>query len=612
MSKNNINFSAGKRLVGYAMKYKWRFIYAVLAGVLVGFSIFAMLSSIENLFDPSTAGATAVEAQAAEPDYMEKALNYLGYEKLNEDGSITFAFMLLSIFTFPFFMAMRGLFTYFNRFAMRWVGTHTIADIRNDLFKNLTSQSLRFYSKNEVGKMISRIGNDTAMAERFIASSLADLTRAPMEIIACLSFIIYHAIKLEIYSVAIAFAIGAPLCIIPIIMIGQKIKKITKKPLQKISGLTSHMLETFTGIKVVKAYHMEENESNKFVATNRQYVKNVIRGVRYELMIAPVIEIVGIMLVCVFMVYAYMKGLEFKHIAPFGIAAGLAHQPLKRIGKIIAALQRSLTGAERSFAFIDLIPDLVETEGAAELKGFDDKFEFKNVSFKYEPEGSLVVDGLNLEIKKGEMVAFVGETGSGKTTISNLLARFYDPTSGSITIDGTDLRDVKIESLRELIGVVTQDTIIFNDSIAYNIGYGSKDVSEEDIIEAAKKANAHEFIMEKEQGYNTSCGEKGFVLSGGQKQRISIARAIMKNPPILILDEATSALDTVTEQLVQDALNNLMGNRTVFAIAHRLSTIKHADKICVLDQGKVVEFGSHDELYAQNGKYRKLCDMQFS
>lgn len=612
MSKKNINFSAGKRLIGYAMKYKWRFIYGVLAGVLVGFSIFAMLNSIENLFDPSTVGSAEVAAQTAEPDYMERVLNYLGYKKLHEDGSITFAFMLLSIFTFPFFMAMRGLFTYFNRFAMRWVGTNTIADIRNALFKNLTSQSLRFYSKNEVGQLISRINNDTAMAERFIASSLADLTRAPMEIIACLSFIIYHAVRLDIYSVAIAFAIGAPLCIVPIILIGQQIRKITKKSLQRISDLTSHMLETFTGVKVVKAYHMEDKESERFEGYNRKYVRNVIRGVRYELMIAPVIEIVGISLVCVFMVYAYSEGLEFKQIAPFGIAAGIAHQPLKRIGKIIASLQRSLTGAERSFAFVDLVPDLVETEGAVQLKGFDDKFEFQEVSFKYTAESSLVVDGLSLEIKKGEMVAFVGETGSGKTTVSNLLARFYDPTSGSILIDGTDLRDVKIESLRELIGVVTQDTIIFNDTIAYNIGYGSKNASEEEIIEAAKKANAHEFIMEKEQGYDTICGEKGFALSGGQKQRISIARAIMKNPPILILDEATSALDTVTEQLVQEALNNLMGNRTVFAIAHRLSTIKHADKICVLEQGKIVEFGSHEALYKQNGKYRKLCDMQFS
>jgi subfamily B ATP-binding cassette protein MsbA len=587
--------------------------FGLVAGGLVGLSILGLLESLGNLFDPQAAVEAAKKTQdVAQRDYITTILNWFGYEKLNPDGTITLACTILMVLFFPFFMVIKGIFTYANRYYMRWVGVKTIADIRNDLFKSLSNQSLGFYSKCEVGQLISRINNDTGTAEQLISASVADLTRGPMEILACLTFIIYQAIRMEIYSVSLAFVFGALLCLFPIIILGRKIKKITRKSLDKISLLTSHMLEVFTGIRVVKAYHMEESEHRRFMANNDTYVGKVLQGVKYELMIAPVMEVVGVAIICSFLIYTYVMGLAFKDIAPFGVAASLAYQPLKRMGKVLANIQRSLMGAERAFNYIDMVPDLVETEGAVEISEFKQKFEFRNVDFRYDAAGPKIIDDLVLDIKKGEMVAFVGETGSGKTTISNLLARFYDPTAGSIRIDGIDLRDVQIESLRRLIGVVTQDTIIFNHTIAYNIAYGTDGVSQEQIEMAAKKANAHEFILEKELGYQTVCGEKGFNLSGGQKQRISIARAILKNPPILILDEATSALDTVTEKLVQEALNNLMGNRTVFAIAHRLSTIKHADKICVLDQGRIVESGTHNELYAMGGVYRNLCDIQFN
>lgn len=605
---NNSNYAA-KRLMQYVWRYKWRFIYGVLAGALVGLSIFGMLNSMEQFFDPQGAAEAAASGNA---DTLDMVLNWLGIEKTNPDGTVTAAFTAVIVLTVPFFMALKGLFTFLNAYCMRWVGTRTIADIRNDLFKNLTGQSLKFYSKSEVGKLISRVFNDTGLAEHLISSSVADLTRGPVEILACLGFIVYYAVEKGFYSVPIAFIIGAPLILFPIILLGRRLKRVSRKSLEYISTVSSHMMETMTGIRVVKAYHMEQAETDRFVRHNDDYVAKVVSGIKYEILITPVMEVVGGVLICAFLVYAYMNGLRFNEIAPFGMAAALAYQPMKRIGKVVGQIQRSLIGAERAFELIDMKADLVETEGAVAIDAFNDAVVFDHVDFRYDAEGPKIVDDLTLEIKKGEMVAFVGETGSGKTTISNLLARFYDPTAGRILIDGQDLRDLKIESLRHLIGVVTQDTVIFNDTIAYNIGYGSADVTEAMLVDAAKKANAHEFIMEKPEGYATICGEKGFNLSGGQKQRLSIARAILKNPPILILDEATSALDTVTEQLVQEALNNLMGSRTVFAIAHRLSTIKHADKICVLDKGQIVEIGSHDELYAQNGRYRKLCDMQFS
>ena len=326
----------------------------------------------------------------------------------------------------------------------------------------------------------------------------------------------------------------------------------------------------------------------------------------------PLTTLVAVVLMCGFLVICYTRNVALAQIIPMGAAAVLAYRPLKQLAKINVNVQRSVAAAERLFEILDTDTSIKQAPNPVVLESFDTGIVFENVNFWYEPDGPQILSEINLTIPKGSVIALVGETGSGKTTLANLVARFYDPVDGRILMDGNDLRNLEIASLRRLVGVVTQETILFNDTVANNIKYGTPTATHEDVIAAAKKANAHEFIMNEVSGYDRVVGEKGFVLSGGQRQRVAIARAILKNPPILILDEATSALDTATEQLVQEAINRVMADRTVFAIAHRLSTIKHADQICVLSQGRIIERGSHSELYKACGRYHELCDMQFS
>jgi len=406
--------------------------------------------------------------------------------------------------------------------------------------------------------------------------------------------------------------VGMPLCILPLIILGRMIRKTYKASFAKIAEVTSRMHEVFTGIMVVKAYNTEEKESLVFRAVNRKYFRIVVRALKMQLLMAPMMEVVAVASTLVFLVYSYSRHVTLTELTAMLLPAFMAYKPIKELAKISSYLQRSMAAADRYFALIDTDTGIKEQENAAEIKGFKDEISFNNVSFSYDTEHK-ILDDISFKIKKGSVVAVVGETGSGKTTIANLIARFYDVDSGSITIDGQDVRTLKTKSLREHIGIVSQEAILFNDTIANNIAYGCPDASREQIIEAAMQANAHQFIIDGRhpEGYETEVGEKGFKLSGGEKQRVAIARAILKNPPILILDEATSALDTVTERLVQEALNRVMSNRTVFAIAHRLSTIQHANLIIVLKHGKIIESGTHAELLVHGGVYKKLHDTQF-
>ena len=327
-------------------------------------------------------------------------------------------------------------------------------------------------------------------------------------------------------------------------------------------------------------------------------------------MVGPTVETIGIILICVFLVWCFVMGVKISDVVPMLAPLLIIYKPVKQLSKLQVQIETSMAALSRVYSVMDLDMQLPENPDPVRKESFSGKMEFDSVSFKYDTADDDAVKNVSFELPCGKMVAVVGGTGSGKSTLSGLLARFYDPRSGRVTMDDTDLRDLKIADLRKLVGAVTQEALLFNDTIEENIRYGSPAATHEEVVAAAKLAYAHDFIMSQPGGYDRIVGEKGFALSGGERQRIAIARAILRNPPILILDEATSALDTVTERLVQNALVNLMKNRTVFAIAHRLSTIRNADLILVMEQGEIVERGTHDELYALNGVYRKLCDMQ--
>lgn len=636
------------RLLSYVKPY-WKVLaVGIIAGMLVGGSLFVTLMLLPKMVgavDPGSAVTVSAErsqgssALLKSDPKLKKMLDQAAgvirdfhlpariegtevtvtwpkewrFNIVDARGCLAWQMMFLYGFFFVLAWLVKNVAHYINGFCTRYVGAMAIKDLRDAIFRHLTGQSLKFYSRNDTGTLISRCTNDTSVLEYSISHSIEDLTNAPLQILGCVCAIAVSCRQYENYGLLLILFIGFPVVICPVYILGRKIRKIYKKSYSYIALVFARMHEAFTGITAVKAFHTEKLENERFYETNRRYVKQTVRAIRLHMLVSPTMELVTVTSALAFMIYSYSRGVTLSELTALLAPVFMAYRPLKDLAKVFTALQKSMAGADRFFELLDTHMELPEKENAIEKKDFTDRILLDKVAFAYTPDKEILSE-MSFEIRKGEMVAVVGETGSGKSTIANLLARFYDVTSGTVTIDGIDVRDMKISSLRELIGIVGQHPVIFNESIAYNISYGSPDATQEEIEKAAVLANAHSFITggNHPEGYDSPCGENGCRLSGGEKQRLIIARAILRNPPILILDEATSALDTVTERMVQDALNKAMENRTVFAIAHRLATIRHADRILVLSKGRVAEAGTHDELMALNGMYRHLYETQFT
>jgi subfamily B ATP-binding cassette protein MsbA len=503
---------------------------------------------------------------------------------------------------------IKGVFTYGQDYLSYFVSSRVMVDLRLKTYEHLQSHSLDFYTRWNSGELISRIMNDISTLQSTLLLSLTGLVPHSLLLLGLLLYIFWLNWRLSLLTL-----IALPLIIQVIRIFGAEIRSLSEKVQQKMADLTTHLSETFSQIKIIKAYTMEEAEIKRFEEKNYLSLKAVMGTVRLLSTQNPAVALLQAVTAVAIVWYGGLEiirgNLTLPQLISFATALGIMTDPGSTLSKAFATIQQGSASAKRIFEILETHPSIKEDPEAVELPPLKGKVEFRNVSFAYEKEE--VLKDINLKVSPGEVIALVGRTGAGKTTLVNLLFRFYDPTKGEILIDDYSLAKVKISSLRKQFALVPQEITLFEGTVRENIAYGTPEASEEEIVAAAAQAHAHEFILKLPQGYNTKVGEKGAILSGGERQRIAIARAILRNPKILVLDEATSALDPENERLIRDALDKLMQGRTTFIIAHRLYTVEKANRIVVLDQGRIVEVGAHPELLAKNGLYKHLYQLQF-
>ncbi len=504
---------------------------------------------------------------------------------------------------------LRGIGRYYSSMLMQKIGQLTVRDIRNDLYGHMQQLSLSFYHRHTTGKLVSRIVNDVNVIQDTISIVVYDLFRESFTAIALLAVLVYRDPKLSLF-VLITFPFAALL----IGKLGKKLRAISRNTQERMADLTSLMHEAFSGVRVVKAFGMEPYEVARFKEHNEGFFRTMLKTIRINELSSPLLEFLGAFGVGAIIWYGGMQVIDGQstvgNFFSFLTAMFMVFAPINKLSRVYNKIQQAMGAASRVFEILDTPSEIVDAPDAKPTPPVAREVRFENVSFAYQSEP--VLRRVNIAIPAGTILAIVGTSGAGKSTLVDLIPRFYDPVEGRILFDGADIRHATLASLRAQIGIVTQEVFLFNDTVRNNIAYGHSDIPQERIEAAANAAYAHDFIMEMPKGYDTVIGERGARLSGGQRQRISIARALLKNPAILILDEATSALDTKSEIEVQKALNNLMQNRTTFVIAHRLSTIKNASAIIVLDKGNIVEQGTHDELLNAGGAYKRVYEMQFT
>ncbi|OGF44344.1 MAG: hypothetical protein A2231_06865 [Candidatus Firestonebacteria bacterium RIFOXYA2_FULL_40_8] len=538
--------------------------------------------------------------------YLLKPLFDQGF--LNTNATAAFQVTLNIALALVGITFVNGIAFYIKDYLYNNAGQRIIMDIRNEVYDHVQNLSLSYFSKNKTGQTLSRLTIDVVNMQNAVAS-LAGIFDNATKFLGYLIIVIFMDWKLGLIALGVAGLIAYP-----VYTFGRRLRHISIDTQNKIGDISSIAYEGISNIRIVKAFAMEKYEHDKFRHANRSFFDTLMKAIRITAMSQPIVEFAGMLAMASLVVVAGYKishgMITIGQFLAFTGALFMLFNPIRNLNGINIQIQQALSSAERIFELLDTPQEVQDDIKAGIMPEFRKEIKYNNVCFEYIP-GRPVLTAIKLDIKKGEVVAIVGPSGSGKSTLADLLPRFYDTKSGAIEIDGVDIKKFKMSSLRSQVGIVTQETILFNDSIKGNIAYGRADIAQVDVENAAKAANAHNFIIKTQHGYETLIGERGVKLSGGERQRLSIARAILKNPPILILDEATSALDTESEKLVQDALEKLMKSRTTIVIAHRLSTIIRADKIVVLEKGEIKAFGKHEELLVSSPLYKKLYEMQF-
>jgi len=570
-------------------------------GLTEGLTALMIIPAMDKVLDPSISDSklTLVRIPFTGHTLM---LNSLFPASIHHVWTV-FTFSLLVLFL------IKGVSEFFSISSIQFVGLSAVTALRNEVYAKLIRQPVGFFEDHPTGRLMSTVISDVERVKGALSEWFADFFRHTFSLLGCAVVLFLIDWKLTLISLVVL-----PLVIVPVGKLGRRIRHSVQESQSRLADLSQILQETVTGNRVVKAFGMEGFEISKFRETARRLLRENMRWIRAWVANAPLMELLGAIVLCLALLYARDRiktGMLTKGaFIAFTYALFRVYEPIKRLGGIYHQFMQALGCTPNIFALLDLPEEVADAPGAVPLARFSDHIVFENVSFAY-PGGQPILRGIRVEVRAGEVVAIVGASGAGKTTLVNLLPRFYAPTSGRVLMDGKDLEALSLRSLREQISIVTQETILFNDTVWNNICYGRPGLAEDQVVEAARAALAHDFISEMRGKYQTVIGERGQRLSGGQRQRIAIARALLKNSPVLILDEATSELDSESERLVQQALANLMAGRTVFVIAHRLSTIRSADVILLLEDGQIRERGTHDELLARGGLYARLYELQF-
>jgi subfamily B ATP-binding cassette protein MsbA len=597
-----------KRIWAFVRPYRFRFGLGLFCGVLYGLSngvLVMVIRPVVNLVFTHSVNLRELLENA--PAVLRPLTDWITARVPSITAPSSSTGMILMISVIPAIMLVRVLLAYLNIYLVNWSAARAIADIRTKLFDHLQNLSLGFFSRARTGDLISRITNDTQILYGIVGNSFASLIKDPVTIVAVLVVAISRQPKLTLISIVVL-----PLCLVPVIIYARKVRKSARAMQGHISDLTGLMHESFTGNRIIKAYNLESTVHAQFRETTRKYVGHVMRIVRANEVPSQLMEFLGALGVALILIFVTVSPNDKPSPGDFLAFMGgivLMYPPIKNLTRLYNQLHQASAASQRVFELLETKSTVVDPPNPVPLKAANADIHFEAIDFDYGEKP--ILRRIDLTVKAGQVLALVGSSGSGKTTITNLLLRFYDPQRGAVRIGTTDIRQVSLKDLRRQIALVTQETILFHDTIRRNIAVGRPAATDAEIEAAARHALAHDFILQKPQGYETVIGEKGIALSGGQRQRIAIARAILKDAPILVLDEATSSLDTESERAVQAALEQLMQGRTTICIAHRLSTIQRADLIVVLHEGRIVETGTHAELTRRGGTYRRLYELQF-